>query len=228
LAAERDALRRFIADASHELRTPITALKSFNSLLLGPASADTGAREEFLKESEVQIERLEQITADLLDLSRLDAGLVTLELGEHDVSELLDSVASDFRARAQIAGIALLVLAPDPPILLVCDRSRLALALTNLLDNALKFTPAGGEIEIGARREPASVALWVRDTGTGIDAGDLPHVFERFYRGRGAQGAGSGLGLAIVHSIVHAHGGQVSVESTPGEGSRFVIRLPQD
>ena len=227
LAAERDALRRFIADASHELRTPITALKNFNDLLQGVAAEDPAVRAEFLTESQVQLERLEWITRNLLDLSRLDAGLAHLDLAEHDVGELLDAAASAFEPLAQDKGIAFSISPPTPPLGLCCDRARVELALSNLLDNAFKYTPPGGRVEIGAEPEGEVVQLWVRDTGPGIAHEDIPHIFERSYRGQNNHSEGSGLGLAIVQSVAQAHGGRVSVQSEPGTGSLFVMQLPQ-
>ena len=227
LAAERDALRRFIGDASHELRSPITALKSFNELLQGPAASDTSATGEFLAESAVQIARLEWITANLLNLSRMEAGLVDLDLRTQDVGELIELAAAPFRTAAQDKGVSWMVIAPQPPIPFRCDRPRLEMALSNLLDNALKFTPAGGSVTIGADPAGDRLRIWVQDTGVGVAPSDQPHIFERFYRGRGvADAPGSGLGLAIVQGVAQAHGGTVTVESQPGQGSRFTIDLP--
>ncbi len=226
LSTERDALRRFIADASHELRTPVTALQNFLDLLQGPAVDDPAARSEFLAESQKQVSRLEWVTQNLLDLSRLEAGLAALDLARHDVRDITSAAASAFKPLAQEKGIELSLQLPAAPYDVQCDRARLEIALSNLIDNALKFTPAGGRVEVGAEVEGGVARWWVQDNGHGIDPADQPHIFERFYRGRHARAEGSGLGLAIVHSIVQAHGGRVKLESAPGKGSRFVIELP--
>lgn len=260
LAAERDALRRFVADASHELRTPITALKTFIELLQGPAGDQTTTRTEFLQESQQQLQRLEWTTAALLQLSRLDAGLTDLKTEPLDLRELLAPMVKAFALRAQEKAITLTLSASPAPCLTVGNAAYLEMALGNLVDNALKFTPAGGAVELGvAQASPVSdeasarniaaqaplALLWVRDNGVGIAPADQPYVFDRFYRGHlpvhtpvdrmqertGSPAApmaddGCGLGLAIVQSIVKAHGGQVTVESAVGVGSRFVIKLP--
>ncbi len=226
LAAERDSLRRFIADASHELRTPITALKNFNELLQGAAAQDPAAASEFLQESGAQITRLEWITANLLNLSRLDAGLVQLDWQEEDARDLIEAAAAPFKVRAQEQGVRLIVTPPTPRVVCRCDPPRLEMALANLLDNAFKATPAGGEVRLTAQASRDKVLFTVEDTGKGIAAADLPHVFERFYRGQNSDASGTGLGLAIVQSVLQAHGGAAQVASTLGVGSRFTLELP--
>ncbi len=224
LAAERDALRRFIADASHELRTPITALSSFIELLQGPAAKDSAAREEFLAESAGQVRRLEWITRNLLDLSRFDAGLIQLDRRQVDLGDLLRSAAAPFQQRAQVQNIRLLITVPDQPVSVSADRARMEMALGNLLDNALKFSPAGSQITLQGTTQGGQAQICIADEGCGIPPEDMPHIFERFYRGKTSQG-GSGLGLAIAHSIIQAHGGTIKAESQPGQGSRFIIAL---
>jgi two-component system sensor histidine kinase VicK len=227
LAAERDTLRRFITDASHELRTPITALRNFVELLQGKAKEDPEAQHEFFMESEAQLDRLAWITQNLLDISRLEAGLTPLDLDVQDTGKLLERVASPFEMHAEGKGINLVINPPQPSFKIRVDRVLMELTLSNLIDNAFKFTPQGGEVELGAERSDQEIHLWVRDSGSGIDPRDLPHIFDRFYRGRNVSVEGSGLGLAMVASVVEAHGGHVQVESEVGAGSNFIIELPQ-
>lgn len=226
LAAERDALRRLFADASHELRTPITALKNFNNLLQDQAADDPEARAEFLAESQVQIERLEWLTHNLLDLSRLDAGLAALTPAPVEAGELIADALAPYRKQASGAGIELRVAVPDPAPVVQVDRERMLSALSNLIDNALKFSPPGRTVWIEAAHTGREVRLSVADEGPGIDEADREHIFERFYRGHNVQVPGSGLGLAIVQSVVQAHGGRVEVSNRPGGGAQFHIILP--
>jgi signal transduction histidine kinase len=224
LSTERDALRRFVADASHELRTPITALKMSNELLQGPMGDDSAARAEFLAQNDAQLNRLEWITHNLLDLSRLDAGIASLNLAEHDAGDVMASVAQPFKSMAEHKGITLVI--RHSSFVIWCDRARIEIALSNLIDNALKFTPQGGKVTISAEAADDSMRLLVRDTGIGVAEADRAHIFERFYRGGNHRADGTGLGLAIVKSIAQAHGGAAFVESEPGQGSTFGITLP--
>jgi signal transduction histidine kinase len=153
--------------------------------------------------------------------------MANLELDTHDVGDVLQASGAAYKQIARERGINLNVCQPEPPIGVYCDRARMQIVLSNLVDNAIKFTPSGGNIDVCACSAGRNVQLTVRDNGAGIDPADLPHIFERFYRGKDSPARGSGLGLALVKSVVLAHGGQVSVQSAPGRGSKFVITLPQ-
>jgi len=226
LSSERDALRRFVADASHELRTPITALQTFTDLLQGSASSDAQARTEFLAESQKQLTRLEWITHNLLGLSRLDAGIESLDISTQDAADLARTVVTSFELQAREKGLALTLFIPPEPVVLCCDGARIEMALSNLLQNALKFTPSGGHVEVALEADESTARWSVKDDGPGIAPEDQPQIFERFFRGSHPGVEGSGLGLAIVRSIALAHGGKVWVESQPGSGAKFVIELP--
>ena len=226
LETERDTLTRFIADAAHELRTPITALKNFNTLLQGIAEDDEQARIEFLEESQVQLNRLTWITNNLLDLSRLESGLADLEIEQYDVDDLINTTVTPMQAIAEEKGLELTINSSSSQMYVSCDKLWIETALTNLLDNAIKFTPAGGQIGVGSVQNENEVQIWVKDTGRGIPEDELPFIFNRFYRSKDSQERGSGLGLSIVESVVKAHGGSVSVESVLDEGSMFTIKLP--
>jgi len=171
------------------------------------------------------LDRLIWMTNNLLDLSRLDAGLISLELASHDLHEMVNEVAHSFKSAIEEKQITLLVNIPKS-LTLYCDRHRMLMCLSNLFDNALRYTPQGGFIEIGAQQEATQTTLWVRDNGPGIPTSDLPHIFDRFYRGKNAPAYGSGLGLSIVQSIVKAHGGKVYAENHPEGGAKFTITLP--
>ena len=227
LAAERDALRRFIADASHELRTPLTALRQFVEILQGKAGGEPETRAEFLAESQRQLERLQWITGHLLDLSRLDGGVAALDIAQHDPVHILEEALAPFRSVANAKQIELRLTVEDGLDSIWCDRVSLEMALANLLDNALKFTPENGLVEITASSADQETLLSVRDSGPGIQPADMDQLFERFYRGEGSQSLpGAGLGLAIVKSAVEAHRGSVQVDSV--SGAVFTISLPSD
>jgi signal transduction histidine kinase len=228
---DRDRSRDFLADVSHELRTPLAALRTFNQLLLESAGEDPEARAEFLESSASQIERLDWLAQNLLELSKLDSGLVLLDLRPDDLRAAVESAAHQHDALAKRRGVRIELDLPTSPIRIRHDPPRIGQVVANLVGNAIKFTPKGGVVRLSAAAAPDGARVDVSDTGVGIDPAELPHIFERFYRGsraNEARGAGSGLGLAIVRSIVDMHGGTVTVESGVDSGSRFTVRLPSD
>ncbi|HET7168104.1 MAG TPA: HAMP domain-containing sensor histidine kinase [Candidatus Limnocylindrales bacterium] len=228
---DRDRSRDFLADVSHELRTPLAALRTFNQLLLESAGDDPVARAEFLESSAGQIDRLDWLAQNLLELSKLDSGLVLLDLRPDDLRAAVESAVHQHDAVAARRGVTLELELPANPIRIRHDPSRIGQVVANLVGNAVKFTPRGGRVHAAVAADGDGARIDVSDTGVGIDAAELPHIFERFYRGsraNEARGSGSGLGLAIVHSIVDMHGGTVTVETGPDRGSRFTVRLPAD
>jgi signal transduction histidine kinase len=228
---DRDRSRDFLADVSHELRTPLAALRTFNQLLMEGAADDPAARAEFLESSAGQIERLDWLAQNLLELSKLDSGLVLLDLRPDDLRAAVESATHQYDALAERRGVTVELDLPTTPIRIRHDPPRIGQVVANLVANAVKFTSRGDTVRISVEPTDEGARIDVVDTGVGIDAAELPHIFERFYRGsraNEARGAGSGLGLAIVRSIVDIHGGTVSVESGPGAGSRFTVMLPRD
>ncbi|HSK93729.1 MAG TPA: HAMP domain-containing sensor histidine kinase [Candidatus Angelobacter sp.] len=230
LEADRDRLREFVADVSHELRTPIAALRMYTELQRD-GEVDEPTRREFLDRSTEQIRRLEWMSTNLLDLSRIDAGIFPLDVRRGDLRDPVQAVVQALSEVAVERNVALESIAPAHPIEQDFDRERVVQLLTNLVGNALKFTPPGGAVEVELTETDDGATLEIRDDGPGIPADELPHIFDRFYRGTNtgdARASGSGLGLAIVRSIVEMHGGQIDVASALGEGSAFRIRLPRD
>jgi signal transduction histidine kinase len=228
---DRDRSRDFLADVSHELRTPLAALRTFNELLLEQAGHDPDTRAEFLQASGQQIERLDWLAQNLLELSKLDSGLVLLDLRPEDLRAAVESAVEQADAAARRRGVQLALHLPPSPVRIRHDPQRIGQVVTNLVGNALKFTPRGGSVDVELRATADGAEIEVRDTGVGIDPGELPHVFERFFRGsraNEARGSGSGLGLAIVKSIVDMHGGRTTVESRLGAGTTFMVTLPRD
>jgi signal transduction histidine kinase len=228
---DRDRSRDFLADVSHELRTPLAALRTFNQLLMETAGDDPAARAEFLESSAGQIERLDWLAQNLLELSKLDSGLVLLELRPDDLRAAVESAAHQHDTGAARRGVRVTIELPDAPIRIRHDPPRIGQVVANLVGNAIKFTPRGGSVRVAVVPTGDGARIDVTDTGVGIDPAELPHIFERFYRGsraNEARGSGSGLGLAIVRSIVDMHGGTVEVETGLDRGSRFTVHLPGD
>jgi len=229
---DRDRLRDFLADVSHELRTPIAALLTFNELLTERAGNDPQARAEFLENSRVQLERLDWLAQNLLELSKLDSGLVLLDLRPDDLRAAVESAVEQAGPAARRREVRLSLSLPSSPIRLRHDPQRIGQVVTNLVGNAIKFSEPGGEVRITARpADDGGAAIEVTDTGVGIEPAELPRIFDRFYRGslaNEARGSGSGLGLAIVRSIVDMHHGSVEVTSRRGAGTTFRVVLPAD
>lgn len=228
----------FVANVSHELRTPLTSIKGYVEALLDGAKDDPEMASRFLDIILKQSDRLNLIIEDLLELSRIESGRISFREEPIDIHGVVERALSTIKPLAEKKGhkVAVSLEEPLPPA--IGDEDRLVQVLTNLLDNAVKYTPAGGTITVGARRNPktsaagppdGAVELSVSDTGIGIPESDRPRVFERFYRvdkARSRELGGTGLGLAIVKHIVEGHGGQVWVEANEPKGSRFVVRLP--
>lgn len=225
---DQEALRRRLtSDVAHELRTPLATLQSHLEALLDGVWQPDAARLAGLHE---EVTRLNRLVGDLERLARLEAGAVSPERRRTDVVALVRGIVRNHEAQFLAAGVALRCPAEDAaPVEVSVDPDRISQAVINLLANALKFTPAGGSVEVTAAAAGGGAAISVHDTGIGIPAGDLAHVFERFYRAdasRGRAGGGAGIGLTITRALVEAHGGTVSAESEPGKGSTFTISLP--
>jgi len=217
-------LRRFVADAAHELHTPLTALHA--NLELAATDEDDSQRLTFVQRAQEQLKRLEGMTNSLLDLSKLEAGEIPHERKSVNLNTLVTQVSEWYASRAEQAGLSFQFDVPQAAIVAQVNEIQLRRVMGNLLDNAIKFTPENGVIRAGLRREAKSILIWVQDTGIGIPTEDLPYLFNRFRRGRNAAAyPGSGLGLAIIKAIVEGHGGQVWVESSP-QGTRFSLHLP--
>jgi two-component system phosphate regulon sensor histidine kinase PhoR len=222
--------RDFVANVSHELRTPLSVIKGYvETLVDGQDTMDPGDRARFLATIQRHTDRLNAILEDLLTLSRLESDTPDIQVESMDLSALAVEVVDGMRARTGAGNHVIeLALVPDCPRV-AADAGRIAQVLGNLLDNALKYTPAGSRVRVASRVDGSNVELSVEDNGPGIPSKDLPHVFERFYRvekGRSRETGGTGLGLSIVKHIVQLHGGRVWAEPVPGGGVAFRISLP--
>lgn len=217
-----------VATASHELKTPLTSIRLAVHLLLEETTGPLTAKQtDLLLDARENCERLLAMVNNLLDLARLEQGRRQLDLQAVSPADLLQSAADALRPRAQDKGVELVVETPPGLPRVAVDAQRLGHALGNLLDNALACTDRGGRITVSATADADAVVLSVADTGCGIPAEHLPHVFEKFFRVPGQnRGGGTGLGLAIVHEIVTAHQGTVGCESQPGVGTTFRLHLP--
>jgi two-component system, OmpR family, sensor kinase len=222
-----DAQQRLVADVSHDLRTPLTTIRGNLDLLKRGAVDDEVMRGEALRAIGDETERMSRLVSDLLLLAQADAGMTL-----HRQPVELDTLLLEVYRQAQVMALAHNIsvrLGAEDQALVGGDVDRLRQLLLNLIDNALKYTPAGGQVVLVLRRSDGWVRIQVTDNGVGIAPEDLPHIFERFYRAdrSRARRGGSGLGLSIAQWIAEAHGGRVEVSSEVGKGSTFTVWLPE-
>lgn len=221
---------QFVSNASHELKTPLTTMKILLESLIYQPDMPAELRAEFMQDMNHEIDRLTSIITDLLTLTRMDSRRMELHPAMVDLSELVEETLRLLTPAAEQRSQALLGQV-EPGCKLVADRSKLGQIIYNLTENGLKYTPDGGEVTVSLKTEGRQVVLTVKDNGVGIPEADQAHIFERFYRvdkARSRETGGTGLGLSIVRQLVTLHKGVISVDSTPGEGSTFTVRLPMD
>ena len=223
-------IRQFSIDVSHELRTPITIIRGQLEVALFTAQTSEQYRDAIVSSLQ-DIERLSQIVRALLLLSQAETGQLVLQKSPLDLAAVVHDITEQFEIPAEGAQVHLSASGAGEPLMMEADRVQIERMLSNLLSNAVKFTPAGGEVRVKLSKHENEAELIVEDTGMGIPADHLPHIFDRFYRvsspsATASPEKGLGLGLSFVAWIAKAHNGSVKVESEPGKGTRFIVRLP--
>jgi two-component system phosphate regulon sensor histidine kinase PhoR len=219
----------FVANVAHEMRVPLTSIHGYAETLLNGALEDTDANERFVEKILQQSARLSQLVSDLLDLSHLESGEVQLKLKPCEISEFQGTILTLFEPVFEEADLTFEWSVPNHLPVVFADKQLIGQVLANLIENAIKYTPAGGVIMISGEANDSEVIVHVKDTGIGIPAEAVSRIFERFYRvdkGRSREMGGTGLGLAIAKHILLQHGGRIWVDSSPGEGSVFHFALP--
>jgi signal transduction histidine kinase len=228
---ELDRLRRdLVAWVGHDLRTPLASVRVIVEALADGVVQDRESVERYLQTAQYQIESLSLLLDDLFELAQIDAGGLKLERHPNSLCDLISDTLEAFSALAARQGVRLEGTALPDVDPVPMDVRKVGRVLNNLLDNAVRHTPAGGAVSVSATAEADCVRVEVRDTGQGIESNDLPHIFERFYRGeksRSRATGGSGLGLAIASGIVQAHSGHIGVDSAPGQGTSVWFTLPR-
>jgi two-component system phosphate regulon sensor histidine kinase PhoR len=221
------ARRDFVSNVSHELRTPLASLKALVDTLRDGALDDPEAAQRFLDRIETEVDALTEMVQELLELSRIESGQVPVRLEPATLSDVVLPPVERLLPQAERAGLEVTVELPDDLPLVLADAERVRRVVSNLVHNAIKFTPSGGRVVVRAETAEEDVVISVRDNGVGISADDLGRIFERFYKAdRARSGGGTGLGLAIAKHIVQAHGGRIWAESQEGQGSTLSFTLP--
>jgi two-component system phosphate regulon sensor histidine kinase PhoR len=229
--------RDFIANVSHELRTPLSSIRLLTETLEDAIDTDHEKAQEFVEKIEIEVRHVNDLVSDLLELSRIESGQLPMMIEPIEAERLVREVMARMLPLAQRHRVMLRTNIQQGKTLVAADSKQITRVLVHLIHNAIKFTPSGGNITIGTASETdkAVQRFFVQDTGVGIRPEELPRVFERFYktsRSRsktdfiGPGGGGTGLGLAIAQQVVEAHGGHITAESTPGQGSLFSFTLP--
>ncbi|MCH8814044.1 MAG: PAS domain S-box protein [Chloroflexi bacterium] len=219
--------REFIANVSHELRTPLAGVKAVLETLATGALQDEAVARDFVSRADMEIDRLVQLVEELLELSRIESGEVPMARETIDLGSVVLAAVQRQKHRSERHGLELTIEAADDLPSVIGDAERLERVVVNLVSNAIKFTPEGGSIRVSCAAANDSVAVYVTDTGVGIDPDNVTRVFERFYKAdRSRQESGTGLGLAVVKHTVEAHGGSFGVKSELGSGSTFWFRIP--
>ena len=219
--------RDFVSNLSHELRTPLASLKALTETLQDGALDDPPAARRFIDQIQVEVDAITQMVTELLELSRIESGRLSLDLQPVAPINLLSSASGRMQLQAERAELTLRVECADDLPNVKIDSQRLEQVLVNLVHNAIKFTKPGGEVVLEAVAGIGDVRFVVRDTGIGIPLDDVPRIFERFYRvDKSRTGSGTGLGLSIAKHIVEAHGGKIWAESIEGQGSTIYFSIP--
>jgi len=221
--------RQYVSDVSHELRTPLASIRGMAETLMTHGDSDPALRERYLPRIIAQTDRLARLASQLLDLAQIESGNLVNFFAPTSIARVIEEAAHTCSERATRAQVELHVEITDSFPEIIADRDRLVQVFLNLIDNAIRYTPRGGSVRVKAHLSGEQVVATVEDTGSGIPAEHLPHLFERFYRvdrARTLRSGGTGLGLSIVEQIVKAHHGTIHVSSEVGKGTRFDITLP--
>ncbi len=222
-----EQMKEITENIAHDLRSPIARMRGLAEMALAGNRTD----EETVSMAGLIIEecdRLLELINTMLDISEAEAGLIKLDMEKTDLAELIAELREIFLPSAEDKNIEFTIVGPVRPVLVFCDRRKLQRVFANLLDNTLKYTPDGGRVTVSIINTEKDVTITVDDTGTGIPEEDLPHIFDRFFRGEKSRSTpGNGLGLSLVKAFTLVNGGSVSAQSSPGHGSRFTVNLPK-